>query len=396
MLKPGGPICNLDCSYCYYLSKERLYPGSEFRMNEDLLEDFTLQYIKAQNVPEVIFTWQGGEPLLMGLEFFQRAVELQRKYCLPGMQIHNSLQTNGIPIDKDWCHFFRENGFLLGVSLDGPADRHDAYRRDKSGGATFEKVMAGISLLEEYWVDFNILTCIHAANAEHPLEVYRFLRDDIGAKHIQFIPVVECDNATGYQEGNRVTDRSVNGKQYGDFLITIFDEWVQRDVGHVFVQMFDVALAGWVGERPGLCLFDEVCGTALVMEHNGDLYSCDHFVEPEHLLGNIRKSPLSKLVNSAKQRKFGSDKRDALPGCCLNCEMRFICNGGCPKNRFIKTPEGESGLNFLCEGYKAFFRHVDPAMRFMKAELQAGRPPANIMLNQDLLRGVDALMPTDI
>ncbi len=358
-------------------------------MNEDLLEELTLQYIEAQSVPEVIFTWQGGEPLLMGLEFFQHAVELQRRYRPPGMQIHNSLQTNGIPINEDWCHFFRENGFLLGVSLDGPADLHDAYRREKSGGATFEKVTAGISLLEEHWVDFNILTCVHAANAEHPLEVYRFLRDDIGARNIQFIPVVERDNETGYQEGDRVTDRSVNGKQYGDFLITIFDEWVHRDVGHVFVQMFDVALAVWSGERPGLCLFDEACGAALVMEHNGDLFSCDHFVEPEHLLGNIRKSTLSELVNSAKQRKFGSDKRDALPGYCLDCEVRFICNGGCPKNRFTDTPEGESGLNFLCEGYKAFFRHVDPAMRFMKAELQAGRPPANIISNHDLLRGRD-------
>lgn len=385
MLKPRGPVCNLDCRYCYYLSKERLYPGSDFRMSEELLGEFTRHYIESQKVPEVTFTWQGGEPLLIGLEFFQRAVELQQEYRRPGMQIHNTLQTNGIPLDEEWCHFFRENGFLIGISLDGPAELHDVYRADKSGRATFDRVMAGVELLNEHWVDFNILTCVHAANADHPLGVYRFLRDEVGTKHIQFIPVVERDNETGFQEGDKVTERSVGARQYGEFLIAIFDEWVRHDVGRVFVQIFDVSLAGWVGQRPGLCVFDETCGTALVMEHNGDLYACDHFVEPRYRLGNIQEIPMGELVSSATQRRFGSEKRDALPGYCMECDVRFICNGGCPKNRFITTPDGKDGLNYLCEGYRAFFRHIDVPMRFMESELRAGRPPANIMSEIDSL-----------
>ncbi len=385
MLKPRGPVCNIDCRYCYYLSKERLYPGSDFRMSEELLEEFTRHYIESQKVPEVTFTWQGGEPLLIGLEFFQRAVELQQEYRRPGMQIHNTLQTNGIPLDEEWCHFFRENGFLIGISLDGPAELHDVYRTDKSGRATFDRVMAGVELLNEHWVDFNILTCVHAANADHPLGVYRFLRDEVGTKHIQFIPVVERDNETGFQEGDKVTERSVGARQYGEFLIAIFDEWVRHDVGRAFVQIFDVSLAGWVGRRPGLCVFDETCGTALVMEHNGDLYACDHFVEPRYRLGNIQETPMGELVSSATQRRFGSEKRDALPGYCMECDVRFICNGGCPKNRFITTPDGKDGLNYLCEGYRAFFRHIDVPMRFMESELRAGRPPANIMSEIDSL-----------
>jgi len=380
MLKPRGPICNLDCAYCYYLSKERLYPGSGFRMSDDLLEEFTRQYIEAQRVPEVTFAWQGGEPTLMGLDFFRRAIELQQKYRLPGMRIHNGLQTNGTTLNDKWCHFFQEHNFLIGISLDGPREMHDAYRVDKAGKPTFDRVMVGVELLKKHGVEFNVLTTIHAANVEHPLEVYRFLQDEVGAQFLQFIPIVERDNETGFQEGEKVTERSVTGRQYGDFLIAIFDEWVRRDVGRVFVQIFDVALAAWLGQRPGLCIFEETCGTALAMEHNGDLYSCDHFVEPRHKLGNIREIPLVKMVGSEQQRQFGLAKRDTLPRYCRECEVRFVCNGGCPKNRILQTPDGEPGLNYLCEGYKAFFSHIDRPMRIMAAELPAGRPPANIML----------------
>jgi len=385
MLKPRGPVCNLDCSYCYYLSKERLYPGSDFRMSEDLLEEYTCQYIESQKVPEVTFTWQGGEPLLMGLEFFRRAVELQQKYRKPGMSVVNTLQTNGIPLDDAWCRFFRERGFLIGISLDGPRQLHDAYRADKAGQPTFDRVMTGVELLNRHGVDFNILACVHAANADHPLEVYRFLRNEVGAQFIQFIPVVERDNETGFQEGDEVTDRSVGPRQYGEFLIGVFDEWVRRDVGSIFVQIFDTSLAGWVDRRPGLCIFEETCGAALVMEHNGDLYSCDHFVEPSHMLGNVLEIPLADMARSARQQRFGLQKREALPRYCMKCDVRFVCNGGCPKNRFAKTHDGADGLNYLCEGYRTFFKHIDKPMRFMEAELRAGRPPANIMSHLDSL-----------
>ena len=379
MLKPRGPICNLACAYCYYLSKKRLYPGSRFRMGETLLEEFTRQYIEAQRVPEVTFGWQGGEPTLMGLEFFQRAVEFQQKYCRPGMRILNTLQTNGTTLDDAWCRFFRAHNFLIGLSLDGPREVHDAYRADQGGHPTFDRVMAGATLLKKHGVEFNILATVHAANADHPLEVYRFLRDEVGAPFIQFIPIVQRDNETGFQEGERVTERSVMGRQHGQFLIAVFDEWVRRDVGRVFVQIFDVVLAARLGQRPGLCLFEETCGTALVLEHNGDLYACDHFVEPRCRLGNIRETPLVEMVGSEHQRHFGQAKRDALPRLCRTCEVRFICNGGCPKNRVLHTPDGEPGLNILCEGYKAFFTYIDRPMRIMAAELQAGRPPANVM-----------------
>lgn len=379
MLKPRGAICNLDCAYCYYLSKERLYPGSRFRMASELLKTYTRQYIEAQRVPEVTFAWQGGEPTLMGLDFFRLAVEFQQEYHRPGVRIHNALQTNGIALDDGWCRFFRKHNFLVGISLDGPCDLHDAYRVDKGGKPTFDHVMARVALLKQHGVDFNILATVHAANADHPLEVYRFLRDEVGALFIQFIPIVERDNDTGFQEGDKVTERSVAGRQYGGFLIAIFDEWVRRDVGRVFVQIFDVALTAWLGQRPGLCIFEETCGTALVMEHNGDLYSCDHFVEPRYKLGNIQEISLVEMVGSEQQRQFGLAKRDTLPRYCRECQVRFICNGGCPKNRILRAPDGELGLNYLCEGYKAFFTHIDRPMQIMAAELQAGRPPANIM-----------------
>jgi uncharacterized protein len=381
MLKPRGAVCNLDCAYCYYLSKERLYPGSRFRMSDALLEEYTRQYIEAQPVPEVTFAWQGGEPTLMGLDFFRRAIGFQRRYRRPDMRIHNALQTNGVTLDDAWCRFFREHDFLVGISLDGPRDLHDAYRVDKGSKPTFDRVMAGLELLKKHGVEFNVLTTVHAANADHPLEVYRFLRDEAGATFIQFIPILERDNEAGFQQGEEVSAHSVTGRQYGDFLIAIFDEWVRQDVGRVFVQIFDAALAAWLGQRPGLCIFEETCGTALAMEHNGDLYACDHFVEPRHKLGNIQEIPLAEMVGSEPQRQFGLAKRDTLPRYCRECDVRFVCNGGCPKNRILYTPDGEPGLNFLCAGYKAFFTHIDRPMRIMAAELRAGRPAANIMLH---------------
>jgi uncharacterized protein len=380
MLKPRGAICNLNCDYCYYLSKVRLYAESSFRMTGKLLEEFTPQYIEAQRAPEVTFGWQGGEPTLMGLDFFRLAVQLQEKYRRPGMSIHNTLQTNGTLLNDEWCRFFREHDFLIGLSLDGPHELHDAYRVDRGGNPTFDRVMAGLALLKKHQVDFNILACVHAANAGYPLEVYRFLRDEVGAQFIQFIPIVEPQSDAGFEEGERVAEHSVTGRRYGDFLIAIFDEWLRGDVGRVFVQIFDVALAAWLGQRPGLCVFADTCGAALVLEHNGDLYACDHFVEPKYRLGNVQNIPLIEMVGSERQRQFGLAKRLALPRYCRECEVRFICNGGCPKNRILHTPDGEPGLNYLCEGYKAFFRHIDQPMQTMAMELRAGRPAANIML----------------
>lgn len=379
MLKPRGPVCNLSCDYCYYLSKERLYPGSRFRMSDELLEEFVRQYIETQETPEITFAWQGGEPLLMGLDFYRKAVEFQYRYAPQGTRIVNAFQTNGLLLDDEWGTFLHDHGFLVGLSLDGPEEVHDAFRTDRGGEPTWSKVMAGLECLDRHQVECNILTCVHAANMDHPLEVYRFLRDEAGAWFIQFIPVVERDNESGYQEGDSITDRSVTGERYGSFLTSVFDEWVRNDVGEVFVQLFDVALAAWYGMRPPLCIFEETCGRALVMEHNGDLYACDHFVEPRHLLGNIADNPMIDLVRSERQREFGQAKLESLPRYCRECEVRFVCNGGCPKNRVLETPDGEPGLNWLCEGYRAFFRHIDPAMRFMVGELQAGRPPANIM-----------------
>jgi len=381
MTKPRGAICNLDCKYCYFLSKERLYPDSDFRMSDTLLDEYTRQYIEAQQVPDVTFAWQGGEPTLMGLDFFRYAVELQQKHAKPGMRITNALQTNGVTLDDEWCEFFRENNFLIGISIDGPRELHDFYRVDKGGAPTFDRVMAGLHLLQKHKVEFNVLTTIHAANADHPQEVYRFLRDDIGTEFMQFIPIVERQNETGFQEGNTVTDRSVTARQYGDFLIGIFDEWVLRDVGRIFVQIFDVALAAWTGNRPGLCIFEETCGAALALEHNGDLYSCDHFVEPAHKLGNIIDASMIDLATSEQQFQFGQAKRDTLPQYCLDCEVRFVCNGGCPKNRFIETPDGQLGLNYLCEGYRSFFNHINRPMQLMANELAHQRPPANIMMH---------------
>lgn len=380
MVKPHGAICNCRCRYCYYLPKENLYPSSSFRMTEELLERFTRQYIELQSVPEVTFAWQGGEPTLMGLSFFERAVQLQKRYQRHDLTVNNTLQTNGIMLNDKWCRFFREHNFLIGISIDGPSHLHDVYRVDRGNHSTFERVMTGVELLKNHEVEFNTLTCVHTANSDYPLEVYRFLRDEVQSRFIQFIPVVLRDNETGFQQGEAVREHSVGGRQYGYFLKTIFDEWVRRDVGRVFVQTFDSALAAWVGQAPGVCVFDKTCGTAMVLEHNGDLYSCDHFVEPDYLLGNIVETDLAALVGSTKQMQFGLAKRDTLPRYCHECPVLFACNGGCPKNRIRHTPNGEPGLNCLCEGYQAFFRHVAPQMEFMARELAAGRPPANVIL----------------
>jgi len=381
MVKPRGAICNLDCKYCYFLSKEMLYPGSRFRMADELLERYTRQYIESQRTNQVTFAWQGGEPTLMGLPFFERAVyyQHQQKHARPGMRIKNALQTNGVTLDEAWCNFFKEHNFLIGLSVDGPRALHDAYRVDKGGQPTFDKVMNGLHLLQKHGVEFNILTTVHAANAEHPLEIYRFMRDEIKTEFVQFIPIVERDNMTGFQEGNAVTNRSVTAEQYGQFLITIFDEWVRRDVGKMFVQIFDVALGKWMREPGGLCIFSPTCGSALAMEHNGDIYSCDHYVEPNYLLGNIKQDHMLKLVSSEQQRAFGRAKMDSLPRYCLECEVRFACHGGCPKNRFIDTPDGEAGLNYLCAGYKAFFNHIHRPMSFMAQQLRQRRAPAHVM-----------------
>ncbi len=392
MVKPRGAICNLDCQYCFFLRKERLYPESSFRMPEELLDDYTRQMIEAQRVPEVTFAWQGGEPTLMGLDFFRKAVAFQHKYRKPGMRVRNAFQTNGTLLDDEWGEFFRQNDFLVGLSLDGPRRLHDAYRVDKGGKNTFDRVMAGLKILQKHQVEYNILACVSSANAPHALDVYRFFRDEAGAQYLQFIPIVERENETGYQEGTRVTTRSVTGRQYGRFLIEIFNEWVRRDVGRIYVQLFDVCLAVWVGEKAGLCIFEETCGTALALEHTGDLYSCDHFVEPGYFLGNIRQTPLEELVVLNKQVKFGLDKRDSLPEYCRRCEVRFMCNGGCPKDRILRTPDGEPGLNYLCEGFKAFFTYIDRPMRVMGSLLRQGRPPAEIMdLLADEVHGRDIL-----
>ncbi|HMN00775.1 MAG TPA: anaerobic sulfatase maturase [Anaerolineales bacterium] len=388
MTKPRGAICNLDCDYCFYLCKESLYPGASFRMSDETLETYTRQYIQSQRAPEVNFAWQGGEPTLMGLDFFRKAAAYQKKYARPGMRIENALQTNGTLLDDAWCQFFAENRFLIGISLDGPREAHDLYRRDKGRSPTFERVLRSIALLKKHKVDFNILTCVSAANVHQPLDVYRFLRDEIGAEFIQFIPIVERENETGFQQGNDLTPRSITGKQYGDFLIAIFDEWVRRDVGKVFVQMFDTALGRWLGAPGGLCVFQETCGLALAMEHNGDLYSCDHFVEPRYRLGNIFETPMNELVGSERQRAFGLDKKSSLPRYCRECPVLFACNGGCPKDRTDFTPDGEAGLNHLCAGFKAFFTHVDQPMRQMADLLRQRRPPSEIMktyLRKDIL-----------
>jgi uncharacterized protein len=315
----------------------------------------------------------------MGLEFFSMAIEYQHRYRQPGMHVQNAFQTNGTLLNDEWCAFFYQNHFLVGLSIDGPRRYHDAYRLDKGGQTTFERVMHAASLLHKHNVEFNTLTCVNSANAGHGLEVYRFLRDEVGSRYMQFIPIVERDNPSGNQEGNRITTRSVDGLQYGSFLIEVFDEWVRRDIAHVFVQTFDAALAAWAGEPSGLCVFDETCGVGLAMEFNGDLYSCDHFVEPRYFLGNINQQSLSSLARSPQQQEFGRKKSAGLPTYCHACEVQFVCNGGCPKDRILKTPDRSPGLNYLCAGYRSFFNYIDQPVRHMAAYLKSGKAPAEIM-----------------
>jgi len=389
MTKPIGPICNLDCKYCFYLEKEKLYPGTKtWAMPDEVLEQYVQQYIAAQPGDEIHFAWQGGEPTLLGLDFFRRVVDLQQRHA-GGKTIANALQTNGVLIDDAWGEFLAEHRFLVGVSIDGPRDLHDCYRVDKGQAPTFDRVMRGIAKLKQHNVDFNTLTVVHRRNSQHPVEVYRFLKE-IGSGFIQFIPIVERRAASGSSDGlvlikpsfgdaAEVTEWSVESKAYGTFLSRIFDEWVKKDVGRVFVQLFDVALESWMGMDASLCVFKKTCGSALAMEHTGDLYSCDHFVYPENKLGNIMETALENLVDSPQQKAFGQAKSESLPRMCRTCEVRFACNGECPKHRFLTTPDGEPGLNYLCAGYKHFFKHIDPYMQFMAGELRAERPPANIM-----------------
>jgi uncharacterized protein len=390
MAKPIGPICNIDCKYCFYLEKENLYPEkhgkSSWSMNDEVLENFIKQKIASTGLPEESFAWQGGEPTLLGVDYFRKVVALQNKYA-NGKKINNAFQTNGILLDDGWCEFFAENNFLIGLSIDGPREIHDKYRVDKGGKPTFDKVMRGIGFLKKHIVDFNTLTVVQKDNSQYPLEVYNFLKD-IGSGFMQFIPIVEriLENKAGGlslvlpdKNDAVVSEWSVEPLQFGNFLIKIFDHWVRNDVGKYFVQIFDVSLESWSGLDPGLCIFSETCGNALAIEHNGDLYSCDHYVYPGNKLGNIMENPLMKMVESGQQEKFGEDKRDTLPQYCRNCEVRFACNGECPKNRFLTTPEGEYGLNYLCAGYKKFFKHIDPYMKFMVEELKNRRAPLNVM-----------------
>jgi len=398
LAKPTGAACNLDCAYCFFLDKEILYPGSKFRMSDSMLEQYIRQLIESHQTDNVNIAWQGGEPTLMGLDFYRRSMVLVEKYRRPGMQFLHTLQTNGTLIDDEWAAFFKEHNFLIGISIDGPPELHNVYRVDKGGKPTFDKVMRGLRLLQKYGVEYNVLTTVNRLNADFPLEVYRFLRDEAGTTWMQFIPVVERINADGltlYQEGNRVSERSVLPDQFGSFLCDIFDEWVRHDVGTIFVQTFEATLSNWVGlGNSGLCVFNETCGTGLAIEHNGDLYSCDHFVEPKYLLGNIQDRHMIELVASPQQIKFGQDKRNTLPRYCLECEVRFACHGECPKNRFILTPDGEPGLNYLCAGFKEFFQHVDFPMKIMAGLLRRGREAKEVIeiLNRTF-KGVHRLDP---
>ncbi len=399
MAKPTGAVCNLDCEYCYFLSKEQLYPGSDFRMPPHVLEAYVGQLLAAhERAGEVVVAFQGGEPTLMGLDFFRRVLETEESCRRPGQRILNTLQTNATLLDDEWAGFLKEHGFLVGVSIDGPRVMHDAYRVDKGGKPTFDRVVRGIDVLRRHEVDWNALTTVNAANGDHGREVYTFLRDDLGARFIQLIPVVERvtpevlplaeagwghrrgDRPLYRQQGNLVTHRTVGAEQYGRFLVDVFEEWVRHDVGDVFVQEFDTALAHWLGmHQSGLCVHARTCGAALALEHNGDVYSCDHYVEDDYRLGNIAAGrTLLELATSPQQAAFGSAKLDTLPSYCRHCDVRFACNGGCPKDRFLTTPDGAPGLHYLCAGYRRFFRHVDGPMRVMANLLSTGQDATGV------------------
>ena len=387
MLKPAGAHCNLACKYCYYLEKNNLYDKSHRHiMSDEMLEQFTREYIEAQTMPQVLFTWHGGEPLMRSIDFYKKALTLQKKYAR-GRRIDNVIQTNGTMLTDEWCEFFAQNNWLVGISIDGPQEYHDHYRLTTTGNPSWQKVMHGIELLKKHHVEWNAMAVVNAYNANHPLEFYHFFKDN-GCQYLQFTPIVE--RLTKHQDGRTLAsladnheiplaDFSVTPEQWGSFLCAIFDEWVRNDVGKMFVEIFDCTLANWMGVLPGICAYSKNCGHAGVMEHNGDVYSCDHFVFPEYKLGNIRDHTLIEMLYGDKQHAFSRLKHTSLPRQCKECDMEFACHGECPKNRFEKDKYGELGLNYLCKGYYQYYSHVAPYMDFMKRELQAQRPPANIM-----------------
>lgn len=387
MTKPVGAVCNLACKYCYYLEKTNLYKDnkSKYVMSDSLLEKFIKEYINSQTMPQVLFTWHGGETLMRPLSFYQKVIELQKKYA-NGRTIDNCIQTNGTLLNDEWCEFFHNNHWLVGVSIDGPQDFHDEYRKNKQGKPSFVKVMQGIKLLKKHQVEWNAMAVVNDYNADYPLEFYHFFKD-LECHYIQFTPIVERIHlnsdgrylANVLQKEEKLADFSVTPEQWGNLLCTLFDEWVKNDVGKYFIQIFDATLANWMGTQPGVCTMAPTCGHAGVMEFNGDVYACDHFVFPEFKLGNIYEKSLIEMMYGDKQSRFGLQKRDALPAQCKACKYLFACNGECPKNRFLTTEDGEFGLNYLCKGYYQFFDHIAPYMDFMKKELLAERAPANVM-----------------
>jgi uncharacterized protein len=378
MAKPSGALCNLSCSYCFYKPKEPISGGPTEFMSYLTLENYLKQMISAEPTDNVTISWQGGEPTLLGIEFYRKAIDLASKFLPKGKKLQWTMQTNGVLLDDEWCQFFRKNHYLVGISLDGPKEAHDAYRRNSEGQGTFERVIQAIDLLKRHRVDFNVLCCVHSANSNKGLKVYRFFRDNLGVQYMQFIPVVEFISRTRL-DSNRVTSRSVNPAQWGQFLIQVFDEWVRHDVGKVFVPLFDWALWSWMGLESPACIFKQICGRALVVEHSGDVYSCDHFVDATHLVGNINDLALEEITESDEQKQFGL-RKSQLPKQCLRCNVRFVCNGECPKNRFVAADgDGELGLNYLCEGYKNFFRHIDKPMRIMADLVCTGRFADEVM-----------------
>lgn len=387
MLKPAGAHCNLACKYCYYLEKNKLYPTAQRHlMSDEMLEQFTREYIEAQTMNQVLFTWHGGEPLLRSIDFYRKALSLQQKYA-GGRRIDNVIQTNGTLLTDEWCEFFAQNHWLVGISIDGPQPYHDHYRLTAAGKPSWQKVMQGIKLLKKHGVEWNAMAVVNAYNVNHPLEFYRFFKEN-GCQFLQFTPIVE--RQTRYEDGRTLasladkneiplSEASVTPEQWGYFLCAIFDEWVRKDVGKIFVEIFDCTLANWMGVSPGICAYSKECGHAGVMEHNGDVYSCDHFVFPEYKLGNIRDHSLIDMLYGEQQQEFSRLKHSSLPRQCKECDMEFACHGECPKNRFMKDKYGDSGLNYLCPGYYHYYQHVAPYMDYMKQELMAQRPPSNIM-----------------